>query len=76
MLFGSDTTQQEQLSYATTLAETSLESEVLQKQAVSNSREQFANSPDLNSEILNAVMESMDAQMELSSKSLNSVEIR
>ena len=75
-LFGSDTTEGDQLSYTNAVAEKTLESEVLQKQAVNNSKEQFANSPDLTSEILMAVMESMDAQSELSTRAINSVEIR
>ena len=64
------------LSHATTINEKMLESEVLQKQAANNSKEQFANSPDLTSEILTAVMDSMDAQTELSTRALNSEEIR
>lgn len=75
-LFGSDTTEGDQLSYANTLVEKTLESEILRKQAASNSKEQFANSPDLTNEILTAVMDSMDAQAELSTKALNSIEIR
>ena len=75
-LFGSDTTEGDQLSYANTLAEKTLESEKLQQQAANNSKEQFSNSPDLNGEILDAIMESMDAQSELSTKALNSAEIR
>ena len=75
-LFGGETTEGDQLSYATTLSEKTLESVLLQKQAANNSKEQFASSPDLTNEILNAVMESMDAQMELSSKALNSIDIR
>jgi type I restriction enzyme R subunit len=75
-LFGSDTSDADKLSYAKTLAEKTLESAVLQKQSVSNSKEQFANSPDLTSEILTAVMDSMDAQMSLSSKAINSADIR
>ena len=74
-LFGSDTTEGDQLSYANTLVEKTLESEVLQKQAANNSREQFASSPDLTKEITNAVIESMDAQTELSTRALNSPEI-
>ena len=42
----------------------------------SNSKEQFANSPDLTDEILTAVMDSMDAQAELSTRALNSEQIR
>jgi len=75
-LFGGDTTEGDQLSYANTLVEKTIESETLQKQAASNSKEQFANSPDLTSEILSAVMESMDAQTDLSTKAVNSPEIR
>jgi len=75
-LFGGETTDGDQLSYANTLAEKTLESEVLQKQAANNSKEQFANSPDLTNEILTAVMDSMDAQTDLSTKALNSAEIR
>ena len=75
-LFGSDTTEGDQLSYANAVAEKTLESEILQKQAANNSKEQFANSPDLTSEILTAVMDSMDAQTELSTRALNSEEIR
>ena len=75
-LFGSDTTEGDQLSYANAVAEKTLESEVLQKQAANNSKEQFANSPDLTSKILTAVMDSMDAQTELSTRAVNSGEIR
>lgn len=75
-LFGGDTTGGDQLSYANTVAEKTLESETLQKQAANNSKEQFANSPDLTKEILTAIMESMDIQKELSTRALNSTEIR
>ncbi|MDA0837833.1 MAG: type I restriction endonuclease [Planctomycetota bacterium] len=75
-LFGGDTTDGDQLSYAHTVAEKTLESEILQRQAANNSKEQFSNSPDLMSEILTAVMDSMDAQAELSARALNSAEIR
>jgi type I restriction enzyme, R subunit len=75
-IFGSDTTDGDQLSYANTLAEKTLESEVLQQQAASNSKEQFANSPDLTTGILNAIIDSMDAQTELSTRALNSPDIR
>ena len=75
-LFGGDTTDGDQLSYANALVEKTLESKVLQQQAASNSKEQFANSPDLTGEILNAVMESMEAQTELSTQAINSEVIR
>ncbi len=53
-----------------------MESEVLQKQTANNSKEQFMQSPDLTSEILTAVSDSMDAQAELSKRAVNSTEIR
>ncbi|MCA9171953.1 MAG: hypothetical protein KDB23_30005, partial [Planctomycetales bacterium] len=70
-----DTTDGDQLSYANTLAEKTLESVLLQKQAANNSKEQFANSPDLNRELQDAVMESMDAQAELAARALNSTQV-
>ncbi|MCU0716544.1 MAG: type I restriction endonuclease [Pirellula sp.] len=75
-IYGTDTTDGDQLSHATTLNEKVLESTVLQKQAANNSKEQFANSPDLTEEIMNAIMDAMDIQAELSSRALNSPEMR
>ncbi len=75
-LYGTDTTDGDQLSHATTLNEKVLESKVLQQQAANNTKEQFSNSPDLSSEILSAIIEAMDVQAELSTRALNSDEIR
>ncbi|MFM8220738.1 MAG: type I restriction endonuclease subunit R, partial [Planctomycetaceae bacterium] len=75
-LFGSETTEGDQLSYARALMEKTLESELLQKQAANNTLEQFATSPDLNAEMLNAVMDSMEAQQALSTQALNSELVR
>lgn len=44
----------------------------LQQQANSNSKEQFANSPDLIKELQNAIMESYDAHTSMSTQALNS----
>jgi type I restriction enzyme R subunit len=49
-----------------------LESETLRQQAANNSKEQFANSPDLKTEILNAIMGALDAHTTMSSQMLNS----
>ncbi|MCA8985758.1 MAG: DEAD/DEAH box helicase family protein [Planctomycetaceae bacterium] len=75
-LYGTDTTDGDQLSHATTLHEKVLESSILQQQAANNSKEQFAGSPDLTNEILNAIMEAMDVQADLSVRALNSEQIR
>lgn len=53
-----------------------LESEVLAKQAASNTKEQFASSPDFPREFMNAVFNSMDAQQELSTQALNSQQVQ
>jgi type I restriction enzyme R subunit len=53
-----------------------LESKVLQQQAANNSKEQFASSPDLSGEILEAIMTAMDVQTELSTRAINSKEIQ
>lgn len=75
-LYGTDTTDGDQLSHARSLQEKMLESEILRKQAANNSAEQFANSPDLANELLNALIEAMDVQTSLSTRALNSEPIR
>jgi type I restriction enzyme R subunit len=49
-----------------------LESEVLRQQAANNTKEQFANSPDLSKELLNAIMGALDAHNTMSSQALGS----
>lgn len=75
-IFGKETTDGDQLSYARTLREKTLESETLKKQALANTKEQFWNSPDLTRELLNAIIGSMDAQADLSTKAINSELVR
>jgi type I restriction enzyme R subunit len=53
-----------------------LESKRLRQQAASNTKEQFANSPDLQTELLNAVMAELDAHTTMSTQALNSMEVR
>ena len=53
-----------------------LESETLVKQAGSNSKEQFANSPDLGTELTEAIMNALDAHTEMSTQALNSEKIK
>lgn len=72
-LFGSETSEQDQLRYVNgTILGKVAESPILQQQAANNSREQFANSPDLHSELQNAIIESYDAHTVMSTKALNS----
>jgi type I restriction enzyme R subunit len=72
-LFGSDTSEQDQLRYVNgTLLGKVSESKTLQQQAANNSKEQFANSPDLHTELQNAIIESYDAHTVMSTQALNS----
>jgi|SRR5882672_103594 len=76
-LFGSDTTDQDQLTYVNQVIKGKLlESEKLRQQAINNTKEQFANSPDLRTEIVNAIMTALDAHSSLSTKALNSAEVQ
>ena len=53
-----------------------LESETLAKQAASNTKERFANSPDLTAEIMNAVMDAFAAHSAMSRQALDSEKVR
>lgn len=76
-LFTSEISDRDQLVFAREhVLGAMLESEVLVKQAASNSKEQFANSPDFPKEFVNAVINSMDAQQELSTQALNSSQVQ
>ena len=53
-----------------------LESETLLQQAANNTKEQFAIYPDLKSELMNAIMEALDAHTLMSTQALNSPLVR
>jgi type I restriction enzyme R subunit len=75
-LFGADTSEQDQLQYVNgTLLGKVTESVTLQQQAANNTKEQFANSPDLKIELQNAIIASYDAHTLLSTKALNSPQV-
>ena len=72
-LFDGELTDNDKLVYVNNVIKGKLlESEILRQQAANNSKEQFANSPDLMAEILNAVMGALDAHTVMSSQMLNS----
>ncbi len=61
-LFGADTTEGDKLVYVNDVIKGKLmESETLEQQAINNTKEQFANSPDSANEILNAIMDASSA---------------
>lgn len=53
-----------------------LENETLIQQAANNSKEQFANSPDLSNALLNAIMDALDAHTSMSTQALDSQRVR
>lgn len=72
-LFGAETTEQDQLVYVNhVIMGKLLASQTLRQQASNNSKAQFANSPDLMSELLNAIMGALDAHTSMSTQALNS----
>jgi type I restriction enzyme, R subunit len=76
-LFHGDLTDQDKLVYVNdVLMGKLLESETLRQQAANNSKQQFATSPDLNTELLNAIMGALDAHNAMSTQALNSPEVQ
>ena len=76
-LFEGDLTDQDKLVYVNNvLMGKLLESETLRQQAVNNTKEQFANSPDLKNEITNAIIEALEAHNTMSTQALSSEAIR
>jgi type I restriction enzyme R subunit len=76
-LFEGDLTDQDKLVYVNNVIKGKLlESETLQQQATNNTKEQFANSPDLKTELLNAIMGALDAHNAMSTQALNSPAIQ
>jgi len=76
-LFGADTTEGDKLIYVNDVIKGKLmESDTLRQQAVNNSKEQFANSPDLNNELINAIMDASSALSSLSKQALESEHVR
>jgi type I restriction enzyme R subunit len=53
-----------------------LESDILVQQASNNTKEQFSNSPDLATEIMNAVMDALSAHTTMSKQALDSERVR
>ncbi len=76
-LFEGELTEDDKLVYVNNVIKGKLlESETLVQQAASNTKEQFANSPDLTSEILNAVMDAFAAHSTMSKQALDSEKVR
>ena len=76
-LFEGELTDDDKLVYVNNVIKGKLlESETLRQQAANNSKEQFANSPDLRREMMNAIMSALDAHTLMSTQALNSPTIQ
>ena len=76
-LFEGELSDNDQLVYVNGVIKGKLlENDTLVQQAANNSKEQFANSPDLSQAILHAVMDALDAHTTMSSQALNSQKIQ
>lgn len=76
-LFDGDLTEDDKLVYVNNVLKGKLlESDTLAQQAANNTKEQFANSPDLANEILNAIMDALAAHSTMSTQALNSEKVR
>ena len=76
-LFQGDVTDDDQLIYVNNVIKGKLmESETLAQQAANNTKEQFANSPDLSKAILDAIIDAFEAHQTMSKQALDSAKIR
>jgi type I restriction enzyme R subunit len=76
-LFEGDLTDDDQLVYVNNVIKGKLmESEELKLQAANNTKAQFANSPTLTTEIMNAVMDALAAHSTMSKQALESSRVR
>jgi type I restriction enzyme R subunit len=76
-LFEGELTDDDQLVYVNgVLKGKLLENETLVRQAASNSKEQFANSPDLKDALLHAIMDALGAHQTMSAQALDSERVR
>ncbi|MEQ1673657.1 MAG: hypothetical protein ABL865_01270, partial [Candidatus Nitrotoga sp.] len=70
-------TDQDKLVYVNNVIKGKLlESAKLVQQASNDTKEQFANSPDLKTELMNAIMGALDAHTLMSTQALNSAAIQ
>jgi type I restriction enzyme R subunit len=76
-LFEGDLTEDDRLVYVNNVIKGKLlESMILVQQAANNTKEQFANSPDLSNELLNAIMDALAAHSTMSKQALESERVR
>lgn len=76
-LFEGELTEDDRLVYVNNVIKGKLlESKILAQQAASNTKEQFASSPDLSSELMNAIIDAFAAHTTMSKQALDSERVR
>ena len=76
-LFGGELSDEDKLVYVNEVLKTKLlQSEILVRQAASNTKEQFASSPNLEEELLDAIIDALDAHLAMGQQALNSDQVR
>lgn len=76
-LFQGDMTDDDKLIYVNNVIKGKLlESDALAQQAANNTKEQFANSPDLSSAIMDAIIDAFEAHTAMSKQALGSEKVR
>lgn len=76
-LFEGELTDDDKLVYVNNVLKGKLlESDLLVQQASSNTKEQFASSPDLNTALMNAIMDALAAHTTMSTQALDSERVR
>jgi type I restriction enzyme R subunit len=76
-LFEGELTDDDKLVYVNDVLKTKLlESGILVQQATNNTKEQFASSPDLEREVMNAIMDALAAHSIMSKQALDSERVR
>ena len=76
-LFDGELTDDDKLVYVNNVIKGKLlESSTLRQQAANNTKEQFANSPDLGRALMEAIMDALDAHSTMSTQALESEAVR
>jgi type I restriction enzyme, R subunit len=76
-LFEGDLSDDDQFIYVNNVIKVKLlELKILTQQAANNTKQQFANSPDLSHELMNAIMDALTAHSTMSKQALESEKVR
>jgi type I restriction enzyme R subunit len=76
-LFSGELSDSDKVTYVrSVLRERLMQSQTLRQQASANSKEQFANSPDFGTALMDAIIGALDAHQTMSSQALNSATLR